>query len=78
MQQIKHLFNKKFATIFFLGIASGLPLALLLSTLKALLVDKGFDIQTIGFVSLVTLPYSLKIFFAPIIDSCPVPYLTKL
>jgi len=78
MPQIKHLFNKKFATIFFLGIASGLPLALLLSTLKALLVDKGFDIKTIGFVSLVTLPYSLKIFFAPIIDSCPVPYLTKL
>lgn len=77
MQQIKHFFNKKVATIFFLGIASGLPLALILSTLKALLVDKGFDIATIGFLSLVTLPYSLKIFFAPIIDSFTVPFLTK-
>ena len=77
MQKIKHFLNKKIATIFFLGIASGLPLALILSTLKALLVDKGFDIKTIGFLSLVTLPYSLKIFFAPIIDSCAVPYFTK-
>ena len=77
MQKIKHFLNKKIATIFFLGIASGLPLALILSTLKALLVDKEFDIKTIGFLSLVTLPYSLKIFFAPIMDSCAVPYLTK-
>ncbi len=77
MQKIKHFLNKKIATIFFLGIASGLPLALILSTLKALLVDKEFDIKTIGFLSLVTLPYSLKIFFAPIIDSCTVPYLTR-
>lgn len=77
MQKIKHLFNKRIATIFFLGIASAMPLALILSTLKALLVDKGFDIKTIGFLSLTTLPYSLKIFFAPIIDSAALPYLTK-
>lgn len=68
---------KKFAIIFFLGTASGLPLALILSTLKALLLDKGFDLKTIGFFSLVALPYSLKIFFAPIIDSCSLPFLTK-
>ena len=68
---------KKFSTIFFLGIASGLPLALILSTLKALLVDKGFDLKTIGFISLVSLPYSLKIFFAPAIDSFSIPFLTK-
>jgi PAT family beta-lactamase induction signal transducer AmpG len=55
-----------------------LPLALILSTLKALLVDKNFDLKTIGFFSLISLPYSLKIFFAPIIDSCQVPYLTRL
>jgi MFS transporter, PAT family, beta-lactamase induction signal transducer AmpG len=68
---------KKFCIIFFLGIASGLPLALILSTLKALLLDKGFDLKTIGFFSLVALPYSLKIFFAPIIDSCSIPFLTR-
>ncbi len=68
---------KKFSIIFFLGMASGLPLALILSTLKALLLEKGFDLKTIGFFSLVALPYSLKIFFAPIIDTCSLPILTK-
>lgn len=69
---------KSFSIIFFLGIASGLPLALILSTLKALLLEKGFDLKTIGFFSLVGLPYTLKILFAPIIDSCPVPILTRI
>ena len=36
---------KNFAIIFFLGISSALPLALILSTLKALLLDKGFDLK---------------------------------
>jgi PAT family beta-lactamase induction signal transducer AmpG len=69
---------KNFCIIFFLGIASGLPLALILSTLKALLLEKGFDLKTIGFFALISLPYSLKIFFAPIIDSFRVPILTKI
>ena len=69
--------KKNFLVIFFLGISSGIPITLILSTLKALLVDKGFDIKVIGFLSLVSLPYSLKIFVAPIVDSMPIPYLTK-
>jgi len=69
---------KNFAVIFFLGISSGIPLALILSTLKAFLLEKGFDLKTIGFFSLVALPYSLKIFFAPIIDSCKIPFLTRI
>lgn len=68
---------KNLAIIFCLGIAAGLPLALILSTLKALLLEKGFDLKTIGFFSLISLPYSLKIFFAPAIDSLSIPFLTK-
>jgi PAT family beta-lactamase induction signal transducer AmpG len=68
---------KNLAVIFFLGIASGMPLALILSTLKAFLLEQGFDLATIGFFSLAALPYSLKIFFAPIIDSKRIPLLTK-
>lgn len=68
--------NKNLAIMLFLGVSSGLPIALILSTLKALLSDKGFDLATIGFFSLVSLPYSLKIFFAPIIDSFGLPILT--
>lgn len=68
---------KNFVIIFCLGISSGLPIALILSTLKALLLDKGFDLKTIGFFSLVGLPYTFKFCFAPIIDSCSIPLLTK-
>ena len=70
-------FDKNLAIMFFLGSASGLPIALILSTLKALLSDKGFDLKTIGFFSLVSLTYTLKFFFAPIIDSFGLPILTK-
>jgi PAT family beta-lactamase induction signal transducer AmpG len=75
---IKQKSAKNLAIIFFLGISSGLPIALILSTLKALLLDEGFDLKTIGFFSLVSLPYTFKFFFAPIIDSCAVPFLTKI
>jgi len=53
---------KNFIIIFFFGISSGLPISLILSTLKPLLVDRGFDLKTIGFFSLVSIPYSLKFF----------------
>jgi PAT family beta-lactamase induction signal transducer AmpG len=69
---------KNLAVIFFLGISSGLPIVLILSTLKALLVDKGFDLKTVGFFSLASLPYSLKFFFAPIIDSFSIPFFTRI
>ncbi len=68
---------KNFSIIFFLGISSGLPIALILSTLKALLLEKGFDLKTIGFFSLVSLPYTIKFCFAPIIDSFAIPFFTK-
>lgn len=74
-------FSKKFKSniviIFFLGLVSGLPLALLLSTLKVFLVDLNVDIKTIGAFSLIALPYSLKFLWAPIIDSTKLPFLTK-
>ena len=63
--------------ILFLGLSSGLPLALILSTLKAYLVDGGVDLKTIGLFSVVSLPYSLKFLWAPIVDSLQIPYLTK-
>ena len=76
-QLIKKL-HKNLIIIFLLGISAGIPLALILSTLKATLLESGFDLKTIGFFSLISLPYSLKIFFAPIMDSFAVPILTRV
>ena len=69
---------KNFIIIFFFGISSGLPISLILSTLKPLLVDQGFDLKTIGFFSLVSIPYSLKFFVSPFIDSKSLGILTKI
>lgn len=72
------IFKKNFWIIFALGMSSGLPLALVLSTLKALLADQNFDLRIIGFMSLVTIPYSIKFLFAPFIDSLKIPILSKI
>lgn len=69
---------KNFVIIFFLGISSGLPLALILSTLKITLLEQGFNLATIGFFSLISIPYTFKFLFAPIVDSIKIPIFTKI
>ena len=50
------------------GFSSGLPLLLTGSTLKFWLREEGLDLSTIGFFSLVGLPYTLKFLWAPFMD----------
>ncbi len=77
MGVFKSYFRKPILIILFLGFSAGLPLVLIVSTLKAFLVDRNIDIATIGFFALVSLPYSFKFLWAPIIDSIKIPYLLK-
>ncbi len=74
---MKNFLKSDILIIFFLGISSGLPLALVLSTLKVFLVDLNIDIKTIGLFSLIALPYSLKFLWAPAVDWVKIPFLTK-
>jgi len=60
-----------------LGFASGLPLYLTGSTLKAWMTDEGLSLGTIGLFSFVTLPYSLKVFWAPFVDRYSLPFLGR-
>ena len=66
----------KFLVIFLFAIVSGLPLALITSTFKIWLTEKGITITTIGFISLVTIPYSLKFIWSPAADLVRIPLLT--
>ena len=50
------------------GFASGLPNVLLNDTLAAWLSDVGFTPSSIGLLSLITLPYGLKLLWAPLFD----------
>jgi PAT family beta-lactamase induction signal transducer AmpG len=64
-------------TVFMLGITSGLPLALTAGTFRIWLTEIGITSSLIGIMSIVALPYSLKILWAPIIDNYSIPYLTE-
>ena len=62
----------------FLGFSAGLPFLLVFSTLSAWLRDENVTRTVIGFFSWVGVTYSIKVFWAPIIDSLPLPFLTNL
>lgn len=69
--------HPRVAGMFFLGFSSGLPFLLVFSTLSAWLALAGVKVATIGYFSWVGLSYSLKFFWAPIIDRLPLPMLTR-
>ena len=74
---LKSLVNRRVVAVFFLGFASGLPLALAGGTLQAWMAVEGVDLKTIGLFSLVGLPYALKFFWAPLLDRYALPFLGR-
>jgi len=58
----------RFAVVALLGFASGLPLGLTGQAMQAWLSMDGIDLATIGFLSLVGLPYTFKFLWAPLMD----------
>src|SRR3990167_5821704 len=61
-------FNRSMLTILFLGFSSGLPLALISSTLQAWYTVSGVSLITIGWLTLVGQPYAYKFLWAPLLD----------
>lgn len=59
------------------GFSSGLPLALSGSTLQAWMAKEKIDLTTIGLISLVGIPYSLKPLWAPLMDRYIPPFLGR-
>lgn len=66
------------ASMLFLGFSAGLPFLLVFSTLSAWLAQLGVPKATIGLFSWVGLTYSIKVFWAPVIDRTPLPLLGRL
>jgi len=62
----------------FLGFSAGLPFLLVFSTLSAWLHDEGIARTTIGFFSWVGITYSIKVFWAPVVDRVPLLVLTRI
>lgn len=65
------------SSIFFLGFASGLPFLLILSTLSIWLAEVGISKTIIGLFAWVSIPYTLKFLWGPMVDNVRLPFLTK-
>lgn len=71
-------FNRRMINMLLLGFASGFPLPLVFGTLSFLLKDYGIAYASIGAISLVKIPYSLKWLWSPIVDNVKIPLLYKM
>jgi PAT family beta-lactamase induction signal transducer AmpG len=67
--------NRKMAVLLLLGFASGLPLFLTSRTLQLWMQDAKVDLGAITLFGLVSLPYSLKFLWSPLLDRFVPPFL---
>jgi PAT family beta-lactamase induction signal transducer AmpG len=69
--------SRKMAAILMLGVLSGLPFALTDDAFRAWMAKANLDLSTIGWFSLVGLPYSLKFLWSPVLDRYVPPFLGR-
>jgi len=74
-QVLRSLGQRKVLVMLLLGFSSGLPFLLTGNTLGFWLREGGADLATIGFLSWIGLAYSLKLFWAPLVDRLDAPFL---
>jgi PAT family beta-lactamase induction signal transducer AmpG len=77
MDLMKKVFSYRMLCLLLLGYAAGLPLLLIGSTLQAWMTDSEVDLGTIGMVSLIGLPYTIKFVWSPFLDRFRVPFLGR-
>ncbi|MFQ5684067.1 MAG: AmpG family muropeptide MFS transporter [Candidatus Binatia bacterium] len=65
---LRVVFGRRMFVALLMGFSSGLPLLLTISVLQAWMKDEGVDLTTIGLMTLVGLPYTLKFLWAPFVD----------
>ncbi|TCS64921.1 AmpG family muropeptide MFS transporter [Varunaivibrio sulfuroxidans] len=70
--------DRRVLSLLFLGFSSGLPFGVLADPLSAWLVDEGVSKTEIGLFALVSLPYSIKFLWSPIMDKMALPLFTRL
>lgn len=71
------LFNRRMLVCIFIGFSSGMPLYVLIQLVPAWLRSNGIDLATIGLFSLVSLPYTWKFLWSPLMDRFSWPFLGR-
>jgi PAT family beta-lactamase induction signal transducer AmpG len=74
---LRKMLTRKMLTILFLGIASGIPLGIVLTVLQAWMTKSGIDLKTIGLAVLVQMPYTWKFVWSPLMDRFVPPFLGR-
>ena len=69
--------HPRVATLLFLGFSAGLPYLLVFSTLSARLTEADISRGLIGLLSWAGIFYSIKVLWAPFMDKCRIPWLTR-
>ena len=64
----REIWSKRMGICVVTGFASGMPLFVLINLLAAYLRKEGLDLKVIGIFSLMTMPYTWKFVWAPIVD----------
>ncbi|MEM8645344.1 MAG: MFS transporter [Pseudomonadota bacterium] len=78
LEILKVYLEPRVLLILFLGFSAGLPLALSGATLLYWMAELDVDLGLIGLFSLVGTPYTVKFFWAPVVDAWKVPILSRL
>ena len=76
-ETLKSFKHPRVITMLFFGISAGLPLLLIFSSLSLWLREAGIDRSAVTYFSWAALGYSFKFVWAPLVDSLPIPVLTR-
>jgi PAT family beta-lactamase induction signal transducer AmpG len=74
---IRQMLSRKMLTILFLGLASGIPLGVVITVLQAWMTKSGIDLKTVGLAVLVQMPYTWKFVWSPLMDRFVPPFLGR-
>jgi MFS transporter, PAT family, beta-lactamase induction signal transducer AmpG len=77
-KQVRPYFEREPMAVFFLGISSGFPYAMIGATLTSRLAQSGIDAKSVTAFTLAILVYNLKPLWAWIVDGVRIPVLGRL
>jgi MFS transporter, PAT family, beta-lactamase induction signal transducer AmpG len=74
---LQKILTRKMLTILCLGLASGIPLGIVITVLQAWMTKSGIDLKTVGLAVLVQMPYTWKFIWSPLMDRFVPPFLGR-
>ncbi|MCW5212651.1 MFS transporter, partial [Desulfobulbus sp. TB] len=74
---IRAWFHPRVVTMLFFGFSAGVPILLIFSSLSLWLREAGVSKSAVTFFSWAALGYSFKFVWAPLVDTLPLPFLTR-